>query len=67
MAGPGQSNAFSWQRLDRRPPFCDVRIIGVQIGDFGRDRRLLGLKCQGQAAERTIDVIGGQSLAARMT
>ena len=38
MAGPGKSDAFARQRLDRRPPFCDVRIVRAQIGNIGGDR-----------------------------
>src|SRR5450759_4739435 len=66
IAGPGQCDALARQRLDTGAPFGKMRLVRAQIGDVGGNVPRLGLERQRQAAERTMHVIGGQRLTARM-
>src|SRR5262249_28349247 len=65
-AGPGESHAFTRKRLEGRPPLRDVRIVSAQIWNFRRNGCRLGLERQWQTAERAIDIVSGQGLAARV-
>ena len=66
MAGPRQRDALARKRLDDRSPFREAAFVGAQIGNVGGDRCGFGLERQRQAAERAIDIVGGERLAARM-
>src|SRR5262249_56180768 len=63
--GPGNRNLGPAQLLEARAPLLDARLIGSQISAGVRDRRGFGLKGKRQAAQRTVDIIGGKGVAPR--